>query len=388
MKVKKIIVLGLSPTAKYVGKEAYCFDIKCLAFDFKNGVANYSKYFEKTQILSQSKFLKLLEDNYLNDGITYYVCPTSDEWIEFIDANKNLFEGTNLKTSASYLDGRYRLLADKFKLMNLSNTIGLNYPKSILFVPDTGNVPNLSSLDFPIFVKPSNRVGLASIMQGKKGWFFNNKEEWNSFEELKKLEGVELLIQEVVTGPESNLKVLGTVSSKGNKSDTWIGVKHRQYPHGFGSASLVVEDRNDNELDQITDKLLKETKYSGFFALETKFCNKRKKTYLIEVNTRPGLWFGATTSAKYFFVIKWCQSLGLNLNSVQENKQTEDSNLIVWKYFYKDLFVSQKKASPYSSKIKLPKQKINSYAVFDITDLKPFVFDLINSIKKIARYYL
>lgn len=383
MKVEKIIVLGLSPTAKYVGKEAYTYNIKCLAFDFKNGPAKYSKYFEKTQKLSQSQFLKLLEEHYLNDGKTYYVCPTSDEWVEFIDVNKKLFEGTNLKTSNSYLDGRYKLLADKFKLMNVSHTIGLNYPKSILFVPNANVKPDLSLLDFPVFVKPSNRAGLARILKGKKGWLFYNENEWNSFEELQKLEGVELLIQEVVVGAESNIKVLGTVASKGVRVDTWIGIKHRQYPHGFGSGSLVVEDNNDNELEQITDKLLKETKYSGFFALETKFCNKRKKTYVIEVNTRPSLWFGATTTAKCFFVIKWSKSLGLILNIDLENKKPKNSKLVVWKYLYKDLFVSLKKVSQYSSKLKLPKHKINSYAVFDMYDLKPFVFDIYNGIKKI-----
>lgn len=380
MKLEKIIVLGLSPTAKYVGKEAYGFNIKCMAFDFKNGAAKYSKYFEKTQILPQSEFLKLLEENYLNDGLTYYVCPTSDEWIEFIASNKNLFNGTNLKTSESYLDGNYNLLADKFKLMNLSNAIGLNYPKSILFIPNTNNTPDFSSFDFPVFVKPSNRAGLASIMQGKKGWFFQTKEDWNFFEELKKLEGVELLIQEVVLGPESNIKVLGTTALNGEKIDSWIGIKYRQYPHGFGSGSLVVEDNKDNELDVITDKLLKETQYSGFFALETKFCDKRKKTFIIEVNTRPGLWFGSTTSAKCFFVLKWCQSLGFNINI--EEKQQGNYKPVVWKYFYKDLFVSLKKNSQYSIKINLPKQKINSYAVFDKRDLKPFIFDLYNGIKK------
>lgn len=383
MKIEKIIVLGLSPTAKYVGKEAYHFNIKCLAFDFKNGAAKYSKYFEKTQILPQSEFLKLLEENYLNNGTIYYVCPTSDEWIEFIAKNKSLFEGTNLKTSASYLDGDYNLLADKFKLMNVCNAIGLNYPKSILFIPSANNRPDFSSFDFPVFVKPSSRAGLASIMQGKKGWFFNNEEEWNTFEALKKLNGVELLIQEVVIGPESNIKVLGTVSSNGERVDTWIGIKYRQYPHGFGSGSLVIEDNKDNELDDITDQLLKETKYSGFFALETKFCNKRKKTYIIEVNTRPGLWFGATTSAKFFFVIKWSQSLGLKLYTTIEKRSTENYKPVVWKYFYKDLFISLKKASQYSSKIEFPKQKINSYAVFDAYDLKPFIFDLYSGFKKI-----
>lgn len=380
MGVKKIIVLGLSPTAKYVGKEASLFNINCIAFDFKNGPSNYSRYFENTEIISESELLKKLKRDYLNDGVSYYVCPTSDEWVEFLHKNKNLFKNTNLKTSSSYLDGSYTLLADKFELMSISNKIGLNYPKSILFIPNNTNSPNLSSLDFPIFVKPSNRVGLDSLMKGKKGWLFHTKEDWNSFETLKNLEGVELLLQEVVLGPESNIKVLGTTALNGEKIDSWIGIKYRQYPHGFGSGSLVVEDNKDNELDVITDKLLKETQYSGFFALETKFCDKRKKTFIIEVNTRPGLWFGSTTSAKCFFVLKWCRSLGFNINI--EEKQQGDYKPVVWKYFYKDLFVSLKKNSQYSIKINLPKQKINSYAVFDKRDLKPFIFDLYNGVKK------
>jgi len=382
MKVEKIIVLGLSPTAKYVGKEAYLFNIKCIAFDFKNGPSKYSRYFENTEIISESELLEKLKRDYLNDGVSYYVCPTSDEWVEFLHKNKILFENTNLKTSLSYLDGSYTLLADKFELMSISNKIGLNYPKSILFISNNTNSPDFSSLDFPIFVKPSNRVGLASVMQGKKGWLFQTKEDWNSFETLKNLEGVELLIQEVIVGPESNIRVLGTVASKGKRVDTWIGIKYRQYPHGFGSGSLIVEDNGDHELDEITDKLLKETQYSGFFALETKFCDKRKKTFIIEVNTRPGLWFGATTNAKLFFVSQWCQSLGFMTITFKGNNHEKVNKPVVWKYFYKDLFISFKKTSKYSSKILIPNQKINSFAVFDKYDLKPFIFDLYNGITK------
>ena len=382
MGVEKIIVLGLSPTAKYVGKEASLFNIKCIAFDFKNGPSNYSRYFENTQIISELELINKLKRDYINNGISYYFCPTSDEWVEFLHKNKSLFKNTNLKTNSSYLDGRYTLLANKFKLMSISNKLGLNYPKSILFISNNTNSPDFSSLDFPIFVKPSNRVGLANIMQGKKGWLLHSKEDWNSFKTLKKLEGVELLIQEVIVGPESNIKVLGTVSSKEDKTDTWSGIKYRQYPHGFGSGSLIVEDNTDNELEDIANKLLKETEYSGFFALETKFCSKRKKTYIIEVNTRPGLWFGATTTAKLFFVFQWCQSLGLKLTPLQGKMKEKVNKPVVWKYFYKDLFISFKKTSQYSSKILLPNQRIISYAVFDKHDLKPFVFDLFNGIIK------
>lgn len=380
MKVDKIIVLGLSPTAKYVGKEAYILNIKCIAFDFKNGSSKYSRYFENTEVISESELLEKFKSDYLNNGKIYLLCPTSDEWVEFLSKNKNLFFDTNLRTSDSYLDGTFSLLSDKVKLKNLAISIDLNYPKSVSYISGTNNKPNLSDFDFPVFIKPSNRAGLAGIMQGKKGWYLNNIEEWISFDRHNEFRDVELLVQEVIIGPESNIKVLGTVSLNGIFSDTWIGIKYRQYPQGFGSGSLVVEDNKDNELDNIAKKLLKKTKYSGFFALETKYCEKRKKTYIIEVNTRPGLWFGATTSAQSFFVLKWCASLGFNM-SIEEEQQV-DHKPVVWKYIYKDLFVSLKKNRQYSSKINLPKQKLNSYAVFDKQDLKPFIFDLYSGIKK------
>ena len=94
------------------------------------------------------------------------------------------------------------------------------------------------------------------------------------------------------------------------------------------------------------------------------------------------MWFGATTSAKLFFVFQWCQSLGFMSIIFKEKNQERVKKRVVWKYFYKDLFVSLKKTTKYSSKILLPNQKINSFAVFDKCDLKPFIFDLYNGIKK------
>ena len=87
---------------------------------FKKGAAYYSKYFETTQVISEALFLEKLKNEYLNDGYTYYFCPTSDEWIAFISNNKDIFKDTNFKTNLSYLDNAYNLLADKFELLKIS----------------------------------------------------------------------------------------------------------------------------------------------------------------------------------------------------------------------------------------------------------------------------
>ena len=67
---EKIIVLGLSPTAMYVGRESYVANIKCLAYDFKKGPGYHSKYFEKTTIFSEALFLDKLKKELLNNGTT------------------------------------------------------------------------------------------------------------------------------------------------------------------------------------------------------------------------------------------------------------------------------------------------------------------------------
>ncbi|MHA6280399.1 hypothetical protein ACXYMT_09480 [Salinimicrobium sp. CAU 1759] len=382
---EKIIVLGLSPTAKYVGKEAYLLNIKCKAFDFKKGAGYYSKYFESTEVLTEEQLLLKFKNELLNDGFTYYVCPTSDEWIAFINENSDIFRGTNFKTNLTYLNGVYNLLADKFELLKTSEKVGLNYPASVVFTPKKDIFPDLKSLDFPVFVKPSNRTGLAHIMQGKKGWLINNEEEWMAFDMIDQLSGVELLIQEVIIGEESNIKVLGTIATNASiNHGCWVGIKYRQYPYGFGSATLVVETV-DEELERITETLVEKTGYSGFFALETKYCDKRKKTYLIEVNTRPGLWFGATTTAGCYFVAHWINGLREDKKDLDLSRFPKSVNKVVWRYLYKDLFIKLRMRGGKKEKLNMPDNTKNSYAVYDRHDLKPFVFDFINSLKKFTR---
>lgn len=382
----RVIVLGMSPTGKYVGKEAYNFGIKCIVFDFKKGAAYYSKYFEKKEILSEEKLLKKLREKFLNNGMTYYICPTSDEWIAFINKNSSLFKDTNLVTSESYLDGTFDLLADKFKLLKLSEECGLNYPKSVVYVPGKDKEPSLSSLEFPVFVKPTNRAGLAHVMKGKKGWLFNDINDWESFHLIKNLNDVELLIQEVILGKEENIKVLGTIANDRLYTKSWVGIKYRQYPHGFGSGSLVGETQ-DYELDSITQILIERTNYSGFFALETKYCEKRKKTFIIEVNTRPGLWFGATTTANCSFVIEWINNFGKHHYNIESIRSERRKTKVVWRYLYKDIFIGLLTSNNRFSIKKMIGEDIKmSYAVYDKMDLKPFVFDFFNGVKKIMGF--
>jgi predicted ATP-grasp superfamily ATP-dependent carboligase len=374
-----LIVLGLSPTAKYVGKEGYLIGANCLGFGLKKGAAYHSKYFKTTQIVTEEEFVGILE-GYLNSNEKkYYVCPTTDEWVEFIGEHP-IFQNDRVIVDNSYLDKTYVQLADKKQLQILSNQLRLNYPKSITFTVGEG-IPSTDDFLYPLFCKPTNRSGIAHVMQGKKGWIINTFDDLSVVSKISGLEGRELIVQEIIEGEETNIKVLAMVSSVSWRTTPWVGCKARQYPTGFGSGSLVIKESNEvnEELINIANQLLDKSGYKGFFSLEAKYCNRRKKLYIIEVNTRPSLWYSATTTSNYQLVTWWLNALGNKKNQINENVKHVP---VVWQYWYKDIFAS---LTTNANNIKYPNNKLKSYAVWDAKDLKPFLFDIWNGFKQFIK---
>lgn len=373
-----IIILGLSATGKYVAKEASQFGLSTYGIDFKEGPGRYSKYFKRSFKISFDETIEMIQAM-IGDDNQYFLLPTSDEWVEFV-AKLDFSKLPNFKTSQAYTNGKYTILSDKAKLKKLCETLDINYPKSVQINLGDNKTIDISQLEYPLFVKPSNRSGYASLLKGKKGWLIQNLKEWNSFTQKEDLKHIDLLVQEVIQGPETNIYVLGTLANEGNFKNYWIGKKARQYPADFGSASLVIEDDN-RELLEMSKKICSSVNYNGFFAIESKYCDKRNKTYIIEINTRPGLWFGATSSANKSFVIQWYSLIsgkGFSPASL-ENHQYK----VVWKYLYKDLFVRFLRRS---ENLRIPKNTIKSYAVWDNKDLLPFAYDVLNGlVKKIFR---
>lgn len=375
-----LLVLGLSPTAKYVAKESFRLGIPCYGIATSKGVSYYSKYFSEVEILSEQDVLQWIDNYLLSQNLSVYVCPTSDEWIEFIHTNASFFT-EKCKVDKAYIDESFRLLADKKELQKLAKKLALNYPKSKIGVGGK-ELPNLKGMDFPYFCKPTNRAGLVDVMKGKKGWVINSLEELKKLLNEPPLKNVELIIQEIIQGPESNIWVLGTVGTdkESVKAPFWVGRKARQFPVNFGSGSLVIQEQN-KEIEEIAIQLLKATKYQGFFALETKYCDFRKKMFIIEVNTRPSLWFGATSETKTEFVLHWMKNLGeKNLCFTEKSNEIEP---VIWKYWYKDLAARLiTKKDKIDSDVKLPEVFSKTYAVWDKNDIKPFFFDLWHGFSK------
>lgn len=375
-----VVVLGLSATAKYVVREANQLGAICWGLDTKKGATYYSNCLHHAQVVTEQELLDLLETTFRAKNEPIFVCPTSDEWVDFI-ARTPIFKEDWLHVDPPYLDGSYREVADKNRLQQLAMELNLAYPKSITFIVGE-SVPDLTDLQFPLFCKPSDRVGLADVMQGKKGWILSKATDLQAVIAIQKLQGVALMVQEIIEGAEQNIKVLAAVGNgKGEMvTSPWTGTKVRQYPPQFGSGSLVVQSE-ETQLERIAKIIIQHTQYQGFLALEAKYCDRRKDLFIIEINTRPSLWFSATTASHAKLVGYWMNTFDqIALSTVFPKSDTK----VIWRYGYKDIYARLKTGK---SNFSFPQKSVKIYAVWDKNDLKPFFYDLWNGLSKLFKRF-
>jgi D-aspartate ligase len=144
-----------------------------------------------------------------------------------------------------------------------------------------------------------------------------------------------LLLQEIVPGPESAITLHATyVDRSGAFCQPISARKLRQYPPGFGSASLVVSEPQDEARD-LARRLLGALDYRGIAAAEFKRDPRDGRLKAIEINARPSLWFALATGAGQRLTLAAYPDLAGTGQSLPETAQTDG---VVWRYALKDMY--------------------------------------------------
>jgi predicted ATP-grasp superfamily ATP-dependent carboligase len=105
------------------------------------------------------------------------------------------------------------------------------------------------------------------------------------------------VLQEVIQGPEANIFVAGLYTdAKGECRSLFTARKTRQYPPMYGSGSYM-EACWSEEIADLSVDLISRLDYSGICGTEYKWDERDQEWKLIEVNTRPTLWFSLTRAA-------------------------------------------------------------------------------------------
>ncbi|NQV26883.1 MAG: hypothetical protein HQ518_21245 [Rhodopirellula sp.] len=194
-----------------------------------------------------------------------------------------------------------------------------------------------SDFDFPVIIKPIHGHLWRERLKGRKLLTASTPDQ---FEELvrKFADDIQdLMIQELIPGPESNLWIGGFYlrQSDGEPGAVFSGRKLRQHPPGFGSASLADACRNDDVV-RLSLSFLQKIGYRGVCGTEFKFDERDSQYKMVEVNPRQTLWFALIDAAgiplNYY---AYCDLAGLPLPGTGTLREG-----IKWILFEKDLMTS------------------------------------------------
>ncbi|MEM0984862.1 MAG: hypothetical protein AAGJ32_01325 [Pseudomonadota bacterium] len=309
------------------------------------------------------------------------IVPTSDQDIDWLARHHEAL-APKFRFSVSYTDGMANELMDKHSLYALCRQAGIETPRSHTARRD--EILDLADqVHYPCLVKPTRIDRIKQAMRGRKGFIAESRTELTELSLVLPEGDTDWLVQEIVPGPESAISLCAMfVNQAGETSLAMTCQKLRQFPPGFGSASLVRTTEDDETLNQSME-LLSATRYRGIAATEFKRDPRDGKLKLIEINPRPSLWFGITSTAGMPFVL----SHYLDLTGANPDQNGRTKRNVEWRYHSRDLtsrFIYLKGSAsglPPPSTKRTGSIDETVSAVFAADDMKPALTDLTQSLK-------
>ncbi|WP_319825144.1 hypothetical protein [Thalassovita sp.] len=309
--------------------------------------------------------------------------PTSDQDIDLVIDNADRLS-QHFRFQVSYADGLARQIMDKELFYNLCAAQNVAFPR--LWSARKEQLPELASqITFPCMIKPSLIQLVKGQMKGRKGWIAQDSNDYLAQQALIPPGAGTLLVQEVVPGPESNITLWCGYLSEQEDQPQFTARKLRQYPPGFGSASLV-QSQSEPETAQISRRMLTAMGYRGIAAAEFKIDPNTGQLKIIEVNTRPSLWFSVTDKAGSPIILQAYRHLA-GLPPLPIAPQRDG---VRWRYTSKDLYSSlfyrlSRFVLPAPNTSIVGPAHSRTFAVFALDDPLPAVAELLYFVRKALR---
>lgn len=382
------IVLGRSPTALYVIRELGQADIPLCSEGKTSHTANWSKFLTHTPSTLEATTDKERVNNLLKSVSSTtadkaYLIASSDQDIAFIIRNSDtLSEAFHIQHS--YKNGLAEKIMDKEFLYDLCIKHDVPVPGS--WTKNKNELLNLQQqLNFPCLIKPSLIHEVKTYMAGKKLWVAKTSKDFESIISKLPTGKTNWLVQEIIPGPESEIWLYAAYFDvNSNSHQAFTARKLRQFPPGFGSASMVRSEDNP-ELKELCESFFKKISYQGIAAAELKRDPKDNQLKMIEINPRPSLWFGLSTSAeKHISLATYNDALGTNFP-----KESPQLNNVYWRYLFKDMYsavfyyINKGFILPAPNLSNSSKVQKHVWAVFSTDDFKPALGELHYFLRKL-----
>lgn len=388
------VVMGLSPTGLHVARSLRAQGASVI------GVADGLQAGNASNSIAQlirddgdagrllSALMKFAEAEAAKGFAKPVLVPSSDSYVEFVIAHHEQLAGC-FAFQASYRDGLAARIMAKDSFAALCAEAGLAMPQSAERTR-TSLLENPPAIPFPWMVKPAEIHRIKEAMAGSKGWIVRSAEELRSTADQIPEDAGVLVVQEIIPGPESEIVVTCChASESGEIEQLFAARKLRQFPPGFGSASLV-QSASEPEAEALTRTLLQSIGYRGIAAAEFKREPRSGELKIIEVNVRPSLWFSLSEAASRPVVAQAYRAMA-DLPALGEDAQ---QNGVRWRYALKDTASAAfyRKARDFV----LPAPDLNAvgaasstvFPVFAVSDPRPAIAEGINFLQKATRRVL
>ncbi|GEM_PF-853807 len=340
-----VLVLGASPTALAVVRElaAEGFRRVYLASDGV-GCAGASRHvrgvFRAPDVDALAIALKALQTRYQQP---VWLLPTSDDNILRVE---NLLQSRPVlpvKVFSAYANGLAARFLDKAAFAQLMAEHGdFPQPQTVNGAGDMTSAP--PPLPWPFFCKPRFIHELRQQLPGRKGVIVRNQFQWAQWQARFGQESDQWLFQEIIPGAEDNIVLYaGAIAAGGRVLGTLTARKLRQYPPGFGSASLVISESLP-DVARRAGEFLRNSGFLGVCCGEFKWCPRRQDWVVIEFNPRPSLWYALAMACGVPLVSRMLkmailadEPVSADNNGQQSTEPDSEWPRVLWRYGVKDM---------------------------------------------------
>jgi len=266
--------------------------IPVIVIDKHKSVASYSRYcksFFKCPSFELDEFADFLINLAVQENLNGWVLiPSNDHAVFTISRNK-----INLEKHFRVITPEINIINNiynKSRLLSIAQEVNIPIPKTYYPSEDfwTG-----VGLTFPVLTK--GRQGLDFYKAtGKKAFLANDhKELQNQLEIINRVFNVaNTFIQELIPFDGTNKTISFTAFCvNGEIKAYWMGVKLREHPLRFGTATFAQSVYVEKCYKQSVP-LLKALNYTGVCEVEYLFDPRDSQYKLIEINARTWLWVG------------------------------------------------------------------------------------------------
>jgi D-aspartate ligase len=214
------------------------------------------------------------------------VFPVSDASLSACSRNKPKIEARGCQLACTDW-ATTELFLDKIHTYQLAEKIGVAIPKTHLLRSLQDAEAQRESFVYPCLIKPHQSHLFYATFQTKM-FTVNNFDELRKRLEAAQNSNLEVMVQEIIPGPDSNGANYNCYFNHGQALVEFTAQKIRSGPPGFGSPRVLIS-QDIPEIREPGQKILKAMNFYGFQCMEFKRDERSGVYKLLEINGRHNL---------------------------------------------------------------------------------------------------